>query len=91
VAYATSGQQYVWPVDLPLQATIAEAIEVARQTANMPDLPWDSAPVGIFGDLRQRSDRPAPGDRIEMYRPLRADPRQRRREQVQKIRKATRE
>ena len=87
VAYATPEHQYLWTVDLAHDATIAEAIEAARRLANLPDLPWDTAPVGIFGELRQRSDRPAAGDRVELYRPLRDDPRQRRREHVQRQRR----
>lgn len=90
VAYAGAREQYVWTVDLPLQATIADAIEAARQGAPHIEVPWESAAVGIFGELRQRSDRPEEGDRIEIYRPLRCDPRERRREQVQRLRKGTR-
>ena len=53
-------------------------------------IPWDSAPVGIFGELRERSDVYADGDRIELYRPLRRDPRERRRERVQRERRTGR-
>ena len=79
VAYAGSARQYLWPVSLPAEATIADAIEAARHQAPGEDVPWDSAPVGIFGELRCRADRPVDGDRIELYRPLRDDPRIRRR------------
>lgn len=88
VAYATRERQYLWAVDVPLDATIDETIEAARQLADEPDVPWDTAPVGIFGELRERSDRPVEGDRIEIYRPLPSDPRDKRRERVQKQRKA---
>lgn len=89
VAYATRERQYLWAVDVEPDATIADAIEAARQLADEPDVPWDTAPVGIFGEVRERSDRPAEGDRIEIYRPLASDPRDRRRERVQRQRKAT--
>ena len=79
VAYADSTGQYLWPVVVSADATIAEAIEAARRQASDPDIPWDSAPVGIFGEARSRADLPADGDRIELYRPLRDDPRARRR------------
>ncbi|MDE2448577.1 MAG: RnfH family protein [Gammaproteobacteria bacterium] len=69
----------MWQVVLPAAATIAEAIEAARRQAHDADVPWDSAPVGIFGEARTRADLPADGDRIELYRPLRDDPRIRRR------------
>jgi hypothetical protein len=51
-------------------------------------VPWDTAPVGIFGEPRERQDVPADGDRIEIYRPLLSDPRQRRREKVRRDRRA---
>jgi putative ubiquitin-RnfH superfamily antitoxin RatB of RatAB toxin-antitoxin module len=91
VAYATRERQYLWSVELPLEATIAEALATARaahtaQTAEA--IPWDSAAVGIFGELRRRSDPCADGDRIELYRSLRDDPRARRRERVQRERRA---
>ena len=84
VAYATRERQYLWAVDIATDATIADAIEAARQLADQPDLPWDTATVGIFGESRERTDLPQEGDRIEIYRPLASDPRDRRRERVQR-------
>jgi len=81
VAYAGPVRQYLWPVVLPAEATIGEAIAAARRQARSEEIPWDTAPVGIFGERRSRADRPADGDRIELYRPLREDPRRRRRAQ----------
>jgi uncharacterized protein len=89
VAYADSARQYLWPVTLPAEATIAEAIEAARRQAQNVDVPWDSAPVGIFGEPCSRADLPADGDRIELYRPLRDDPRARRRAQSARRPKAS--
>jgi putative ubiquitin-RnfH superfamily antitoxin RatB of RatAB toxin-antitoxin module len=88
VAYATRERQYLWAVDVPVDATVADVIEAARQLADEPDVPWETAPVGIFGQLRERSDCPAEGDRVEIYRPLPSDPRDKRRQRVQKQRKA---
>jgi putative ubiquitin-RnfH superfamily antitoxin RatB of RatAB toxin-antitoxin module len=101
VAYATREHQYLWTVDLPEKANIGEALEVARGLAattrttpgtrgDLEEVPWDTAPVGIFGELRERQDVPCDGDRIEIYRPLRSDPRQRRRERVRRDRRAKR-
>jgi len=96
VAYATRERQWLWPVDLPADATVADAIEAARGavtglpgTAAPEDVPWTTAPVGIFGELRHRLDVPSDGDRIEIYRPLRSDPRERRRERVQRDRRSS--
>jgi hypothetical protein len=81
VSYADPARQYLWTVVLPPEATIGEAIEAARRQAPNAEIPWESAPVGIFGEPRSRADRPADGDRIELYRPLREDPKARRRAQ----------
>ena len=92
VAYATRERQYLWSVELPPEATIADALAAARRLAEReaaaldPAL-WDEAPVGVFGEPRARHARCEEGDRIELYRPLRADPRARRRERVQRERR----
>ena len=92
VIYATRERQYQWSVELPLAASIAQALEAARAacpgTAAGAAIPWDSAPLGIFGEPRRRTDQFADGDRIELYRPLQRDPRERRRERVQRERSA---
>ncbi len=88
VAYAMRERQYLWAVDVPLDATIADTIEAARQLADEPDIPWETAAVGIFGQVRDRSDLPVEGDRVEIYRPLPNDPRESRRRRVQRERKA---
>ena len=82
VAYADPARQYFWPVVLPAEATIGEAIEAARRQAPQAEIPWENAPVGIFGEPRTRADLPADGDRIELYRSLSDDPRARRRAQT---------
>jgi putative ubiquitin-RnfH superfamily antitoxin RatB of RatAB toxin-antitoxin module len=90
VAYATSDAQYLWSVALAPGASIEDAIAAARSQAPALDVPWDSAPVGIFGELRARTDLPADGDRIELYRALPRDPRAERRERVRQARLAAR-
>ena len=81
VAYADSARQYLWPVTLSAEATVAEAIAAARRQAQDLEIPWDGAPVGIFGEPCSRTDVPADGDRIVLYRALSDDPRVRRRAQ----------
>jgi putative ubiquitin-RnfH superfamily antitoxin RatB of RatAB toxin-antitoxin module len=92
VAWATHERQYLWSVELPAAARIADALAAARSIAPAElaaQIPWDSASVGVFGELRARSDRCADGDRIELYRPLARDPRERRRERVQRERRSS--
>jgi hypothetical protein len=92
VAYATRERQYLWRVELPARATIADALAAARRTAEheragLDPALWEAAPVGVFGEPRVRAAFVQDGDRIELYRPLRADPRARRRERVQRERR----
>jgi putative ubiquitin-RnfH superfamily antitoxin RatB of RatAB toxin-antitoxin module len=90
VAYATRDEQWLWNVELAEDAPVAVALSEARALARRDDVPWESAPVGIFGQPCNRTDVPADGDRIELYRPLASDPRERRRQQVQSQRRAKR-
>lgn len=93
VAYATRERQYSWHLELPEGASIAQALAAARaQAASQADthIPWDECEVGIFGEPCARSATFADGDRIELYRPLRCDPRQRRRERVRHERRGAR-
>jgi putative ubiquitin-RnfH superfamily antitoxin RatB of RatAB toxin-antitoxin module len=70
-------------LELPLDATIGAALAAARVAAQRDRLPadidWDGAATGVWGERRERSAVPQDGDRIELYRPLPADPRERRR------------
>ena len=74
-------RQWTWPVELPDDGTVGDALQLARaQAAELP-VPWD-ADVGIFGELCERAAVPRDGDRIEVYRPLRLDPKESRRERA---------
>jgi len=87
VAYATRERQYLFSIELTPPASIADALAAARSCADPgAAIPWEAAEVGVFGEARARSDACADGDRIELYRPLRKDPRERRRERVQRER-----
>jgi uncharacterized protein len=92
VVYATRERQYQWSVELPLDATIAQALQAARaacsDAAVCAAVSWERAPLGVFGEARLRTEVFADGDRIEIYRPLRCDPRERRRQRVQRERSA---
>jgi uncharacterized protein len=92
VVYALRERQFEWSLELPADASIGEALTAARRLAgeDTPAIPWDSAAVGVFGVQCRRADRFHDGDRIELYRPLRRDPRERRRERVQRERRVRR-
>ncbi len=91
VAYATPGRQYLLSLELDAPASIADALTAARARADpAAQIPWEAAAIGVFGAPRARTDPLADGDRIELYRPLRKDPRARRRERVQRERRGPR-
>jgi putative ubiquitin-RnfH superfamily antitoxin RatB of RatAB toxin-antitoxin module len=78
VVFARPERQWQWQVTLPDEATVADALQCARGQAGRLDVPWD-AEVGIFGALCDRNAVPRDGDRIEIYRPLKVDPKESRR------------
>jgi putative ubiquitin-RnfH superfamily antitoxin RatB of RatAB toxin-antitoxin module len=92
VTWALRERQYLWELELAADATIGEALQAARAACGAApgceQIPWDSAPVGVFGEPRERHQQFADGERIELYRPLQRDPRERRRERVQQQRAA---
>jgi len=94
VAYALPDTQWLWPLELPEAATVDDAIAAARAQAldgpAAPQVDWDSAAVGIYGVVCDRQRRFADGDRIEIYRPLAADPRAARRARTARSARARR-
>ena len=87
VVFARPEQQWQWQVTLPDSATVADALEAARAQAADLEVPWNGD-VGIFGALCDRNAVPRDGDRIEIYRSLRADPKESRRARVAAGRRA---
>jgi len=70
-------------VQLAAGATVAEAIAAARQQASgqpgAAQFDWEGAATGLWGKRCERNALLQPGDRLELYRPLAGDPRERRR------------
>ena len=69
-------------LELPEQATIADALMAARAVLGEQAAPWDQAAIGIYGKVLSRQHVWVSGDRIELYRPLQLDPRARRRQRA---------
>lgn len=86
VCYAGPEGQFLLPVDVPAGATLADAIEASGIRARAPGLVVDDRHVGVFSKPRPLSTPVAEGDRVEIYRPLRIDPREARRERAAKPR-----
>lgn len=74
VAYARSDEQLIVPVQAPAGATVEQVIVLSRIRDRFPEIDPATAKVGIFGKLSKLTASVRPGDRVEIYRPLLADP-----------------
>jgi uncharacterized protein len=74
VAYALPQEQAVLRIELPAGSTVAEAIERSGIGARFAGLVVDPAAVGIFSRKAGLDQVLRHGDRVEIYRPLTADP-----------------
>jgi putative ubiquitin-RnfH superfamily antitoxin RatB of RatAB toxin-antitoxin module len=86
VAYAERDRQTLIGLDVPAGATVADALARSRIFERHPALDATHAPVGIFGKAVARDRILQNGDRIEIYRPLVADPKASRHARVAKKR-----
>jgi len=77
VVYALPERQVLRRTLLPEGSTVGDAIEASALTREFPEI--DPTLVGIFGKRVRPDARLRDGDRIEFYRPLRADPKEVRR------------
>ena len=74
VVYALPDAATEIAVRLPEGATIAEAIDRANLAGRVEGVDLSKCPVGIFGKRARRDTLLADGDRVEIYRSLRVDP-----------------
>lgn len=74
VAYALPDRQVWLEVDVPEQASVRDAIEASGITRAFPSLDLGAQMVGVFGKAVALEARLEPGQRIEIYRPITADP-----------------
>jgi hypothetical protein len=79
VAYALRDQQALLEVHLKPGATVREAIDASGILRRFPQIDLERDKVGVFGKLKPLDAPLRPGDRVEIYRPLLADPKEVRR------------
>ena len=89
IAYALPEQQWLIEVSVPAGTTVRGAIEASGLLERVPDIDLDSARVGIYGKLSTLETAVRECDRIEVYRPLIADPKDARRKRVTQARDAS--
>lgn len=79
VLYATPATQWRYAVDLPPGGTVRAAIERSGVLGNHPQIDLARDRVGVYGRLVGLDDVLREGDRVEILRPLIADPKTARR------------
>lgn len=79
VAYARPDVQSILRVTGPEGMTAEQAIRRSGILERFPEIDLDTADVGIFGKLAAKDTELRFGDRVEIYRPLIADPKEARR------------
>lgn len=94
VAYALPHKQKIISLKVPRGTTAAGAVTQSKIDEQFPELDINGVAVGIFSQVLGAKGVPAPveyvleaGDRVEIYRPLIADPKLVRKERAEKAKK----
>tara|TARA_B100001059_G_C17676049_1_gene497105 strand:- start:400 stop:699 length:300 start_codon:yes stop_codon:yes gene_type:complete len=79
VVFALKDRQEIITIHLPKLSTISDAIEESNIQEQYPNFNFDVCSVGIWGQIRQPAENLQDGDRVEIYRELEDDPKEKRR------------
>lgn len=92
VAYALAHKQKIVQLQVVQGTTARDAVLRSGLDKDFPDLDLQGSPLGVFG---KALNRPSPeeyaleaGDRVEIYRPLLADPKEVRKQRAARAAKA---
>lgn len=85
VAYSPAPREvFEWQLALPAGSTVADAVAASPLRAQFPALDLDSLGLGVWGREAAANQTLRDRDRVEVYRPLRVDPKVARRERFQR-------
>jgi uncharacterized protein len=76
VCYALPEKQLLIPVKLPVGATLQQALEASGILDKYREIDLKKNKFGIFAKLSKPDSVLRDGDRVEIYRPLIADPKE---------------
>ncbi len=79
VAYATPRRQLILEVPVPAGSEARDAVMASDIERYFPQLDKENADLAIWGKLARPGQKLGPGDRVEILRPLIADPKEVRR------------
>lgn len=93
VAYALPHEQALIALDVPEGTTMYEAAKQSRIAEKFPEIDLETADMGIFGKTERKPKERAlqAGDRVEIYRPLIADPKEVRKRRAEEAKKRRQE
>ena len=84
LVYAPNPQPILRVLDVDAGTTIGQAIELSGILQEAPEINLVTMPVGIYGKKKTLDTVLQPRDRIEIYRPLIADPKDGRRRRAKR-------
>jgi len=84
VAYALPDEQVIIPLYVEPGTSLNQAIELSGIQDRFPDIDLTKNKTGVFGKLAKPETILQEKDRIEIYRPLIADPKESRRRRAEK-------
>lgn len=84
VAYALPDKQTLLSLKIDKELPISEAIQLSGILGLYPEIDLNTVKVGVFSKLAKLTDTLHDGDRIEIYRPLIADPKEVRKQRALK-------
>jgi putative ubiquitin-RnfH superfamily antitoxin RatB of RatAB toxin-antitoxin module len=80
VAYSPrAGEVDLVEIELPPGATVIDALRASGVLQRHPDIDLAQQKIGIWGKLSSTEALLRDGDRVELYRPLKVDPKEARR------------
>ncbi|CAK0753491.1 Protein RnfH [Gammaproteobacteria bacterium] len=74
VTYAIPRRQVLLNIELPDGVTVKDAIERSGILKQFPEIDLKQNKVGVYGKITKLDTVLIDGDRIEIYRPITADP-----------------
>ncbi len=83
VAYALPNEQVIIPIEVTKDCLVEEAIKRSGILERFPQIDLKTDKVGIFGKMCKLNAELHDKDRIEIYRPLIADPKESRRQKAE--------
>ncbi|MFQ5636342.1 MAG: RnfH family protein [Gammaproteobacteria bacterium] len=85
VAFARLDTQRLTVVRVPRGTPVREVLAQSGLPGLFPEIDPAGCPLGVFGSPVDDAYAPRAGDRVEVYRELRVDPREARRQRARKV------